>query len=86
MKNKKLHLTNELLNEFDTARSQSHSEDALMMLDGLQERIGMIRASLTKDDVFYSILEFIWNEVYCIKEDLLISLNGKKSSEVAKNG
>lgn len=89
MKNQKLHLINELLNEFDGARSRSHSQDALMMLNGLQERIGMIQASLTENDVLYSILEFISLEANYTIETECEKLNAetdKESSEVVQNG
>lgn len=89
MKNKKLHLINELLNEFDMARSRFNSQDALTMLDGLQERLGTIQSSHTKEDVFYKILDFISLEVnYAIELECekLNADDNQASSEVVQNG
>ena len=64
MKNKKLHLNNELLNEFDTGRSTNDTNKLLIDLDVLHSRVCHISEQYSKDDIFKSILDFISTEIY----------------------
>jgi|GEM_PF-2409757 len=83
MKNKKLHLINELLNEFDTARSTNDIDKLVNDCNALQERISHINSLYLKDDIFKSILDFISLEVNFTIESELEKLNADK---VAQNG
>ena len=64
MKNKKLHLINELLNEFDTGRSTNDTNKLLIDLDVLHSRDSHISEQYSKDDIFKSKLDFISTEIY----------------------
>ena len=75
MRNKKLHLINELLNEFDTARTTNDIDRLVSGLDALNERIVNISHSYTKDHVFTSILDFISIEIHITIESELVKLN-----------
>jgi len=78
MKNKKLHIINELLNDFDTGRTTNDTNQLLSDLDALRSRVYNISEQYPKNDIFKSILDFIATEIYCTIEDELNRLDKKE--------
>ena len=78
MKNKKLHIINELLNDFDTGRTTNDTNQLLSDLDALRLRVYNISEQYPKNDIFKSILDFIATEIYCTIENELNRLDKKE--------
>lgn len=78
MKNKKLHLINELLNEFDAGRTTNDTNKLVNDLDVVYSRVCHISEQYPKDDIFKSILDFIATEINFTIENELNSLDNKE--------
>lgn len=78
MKNKKLHIINELLNEFDTGRTTNDTNQLISDLDVLHSRVCNISEQYPKNDIFKSILDFIATEINFTIENELNRLDNKE--------
>lgn len=77
----KLHLINNLLNEFDTARSTNDIDKLVKDLNIVHAKIYSIIDTYKKSDAFKSILEFIAVEINFTIESELEKLNTNNSDE-----
>jgi len=80
----KLHIINNLLNEFDTARSTNDIDKLVTDLEQVYAKTYSIINALKENDEFKSILEFIALEVNYTIESELEKLNTNENTKLSE--